>query len=94
MIEADPLASPSSPLIEDVKKMGALSMAYETVDAEMSAEPYGNLELLESAQGLAAEIEFMMCPEDEMLQQKSKSTAKKKLKNSPPSLSTFRGCQI
>jgi hypothetical protein len=37
--------------IQNVTRMGNLSMAYETVDAEMSAEHYGNLELLESAQG-------------------------------------------
>ena len=80
MNDAEPSALQSPTLIEDVTKMGNLSMAYETVDAEMSAEHYGNVELLESAQGLAAEIEFMMCPEDEKPQQNFKNPAKKSSK--------------
>ena len=37
MNDAEPTALQSPTLIEDVTKMGNLSMAYETVDAEMSA---------------------------------------------------------
>ena len=79
---ADPVSQ--QPVIEDATKMSNFSWAYEIDDEQFFEEPYGNMDLCETSQAMAAEIEFMMSPVENTTPENPKINAKKNRKSPKP----------
>ena len=87
LVSADPISQ--QPVIEDATKTSDFSRAYEIDDEQFFEETYGNLELCETAQAMAAEIEFMTSPVNDTTPENPKKIAKKNRKCPKPNKKKF-----